>query len=156
MASMTAVESVKLTSELVPDQARWPKGLVIGTAAQGVVGRIQGLSLASQERVLNETSEILKKCLSPGLEEGRRTGLVIGYVQSGKTLSFTTLAAMARDNGYQLVIVLAGTTTNLVDQSADRLKTDLNIGRTRDWRLIRQPREDILADYQRLEIALSK
>src|SRR6185312_2580318 len=97
---------------------------------------------------------ILLNCLPPNSKRERRTGLVIGYVQSGKTLSFTTLAAMARDNGYQLVIVLAGTTTNLVDQCADRLRRDLDIGRTRDWRLLRQPREGAEADYQRLDIVL--
>jgi len=151
---MTTVESIELTRDRVPDQTRWPNEMVVGPAAHGVVGRTQGLSYESQQRILDETSEILKKCLPPGCEEGRRTGLVIGYVQSGKTLSFTTLAAMARDNGYQLVIVLAGTTTNLVDQCADRLRRDLDIGRTRDWRLLRQPREGVDADYQRLDIVL--
>lgn len=50
-----------------------------------------------------------------------------GYVQSGKTMSFETVIALARDNGYGLVIVLAGTKNNLRDQSEDRLKKDLGI-----------------------------
>jgi hypothetical protein len=36
------------------------------------------------------------------------TGLVVGYVQSGKTLSFTAVTALARDNRFQLVIIIAG------------------------------------------------
>lgn len=32
------------------------------------------------------------------------TGLVVGYVQSGKTLSFTTVIGLARDNGFPLII----------------------------------------------------
>src|SRR5690606_12040217 len=62
-------------------------------------------------------------------------GLVIGYVQSGKTLSFTSLAALARDNQFRLVILLAGTTNNLVEESYDRLKDDLDIDENREWKL---------------------
>ena len=38
-----------------------------------------------------ETRRILGKCVSPSLNAGAKTGLVIGYVQSGKTLSFTAV-----------------------------------------------------------------
>ena len=58
---------------------------------------------------------------------GRTTGLVLGQVQSGKTLSFTAVAAMARDNGYRVVIVITGTTTTLLDQSVNRLRRDLGL-----------------------------
>ena len=56
-------------------------------------------------------------------------------MQSGKTLSFTSLAALARDNKYQIVILLAGTTNNLVEQSFERLKQDLKINKNREWKL---------------------
>jgi hypothetical protein len=42
-------------------------------------------------------------------------------------MSFETVIALARDNGYGVVIVLAGTKNNLRDQSEDRLKKDLGI-----------------------------
>jgi hypothetical protein len=58
---------------------------------------------------------------------GRRTGLVVGYVQSGKTLSFTTVIALARDNGCPLVIVVAGTSAPLLKQTTDRLLEDLQV-----------------------------
>ncbi len=77
--------------------------------------------------VLQEAQRILGRCLPPA-ESGRpETGLVVGYVQSGKTMSFETVIALARDNGYGLVVVLAGTKNNLRDQSEDRLKKDLGI-----------------------------
>ena len=70
---------------------------------------------------------ILGRCLPPTETGKAETGLVVGYVQSGKTMSFETVIALARDNGYGLIIVLAGTKNNLRDQSEDRLKKDLGI-----------------------------
>ena len=48
-------------------------------------------------------------------------------MQSGKTLSFTTLTALARDNNYQIVIIIGGTSVNLLDQSKKRVRKDLRI-----------------------------
>ena len=42
-------------------------------------------------------------------------------MQSGKTLSFTTVIGLARDNGFPLVVLLAGTKENLHEQTASRL-----------------------------------
>ncbi|QKT03391.1 hypothetical protein HUS23_06030 [Ectothiorhodospiraceae bacterium 2226] len=75
----------------------------------------------------------MSECVAPDASDETNTGLVIGYVQSGKTLSFTSLTALARDNGYRLVILLAGTTNNLVEQSFDRLKNDLDVAGAREW-----------------------
>ena len=74
-----------------------------------------------------EAHRILGRCVPPKGPDGEATGLVVGYVQSGKTLSFTTLTALARDNGYGVVILIAGTIDNLKSQSEDRLKQDLGI-----------------------------
>lgn len=76
--------------------------------------------------VCNEASEILSHCIAPKTL-GTITNLAVGYVQSGKTMSFTMLTALAADNGYKVVIYLTGTKTNLQDQTANRLKKDLNI-----------------------------
>lgn len=85
------------------------------------------------DSVLQEAQRILGRCLPPTDPVGRETGLVVGYVQSGKTLSFETVISLARDNGYGLVIVLAGTKNNLRDQSEDRLKKDLGIEDGDNW-----------------------
>ena len=79
------------------------------------------------ETVKTEAISVLSKCAPPTAPPKQETGLVIGYVQSGKTLSFTTVAALARDNGYQMVIVIAGTSLNLRDQSTQRLEDDLEL-----------------------------
>ncbi len=83
--------------------------------------------------VLQEAQRILGRCLPPSAPPEHSTGLVVGYVQSGKTMSFETVISLARDNGYGVVIVLAGTKNNLRDQSEDRLKKDLGIDEGENW-----------------------
>ncbi|WP_421533529.1 Z1 domain-containing protein [Morganella morganii] len=83
--------------------------------------------------ILQEAQRILGRCLPPKEESGRETGLVVGYVQSGKTLSFETVISLARDNGYGMVIVFAGTKTNLREQSEERLIKDLGIDEGENW-----------------------
>ena len=70
---------------------------------------------------------ILSQCMSPNSGTGSRTGLVVGYVQSGKTLSFTTVAALANDNGFGIIVVIAGMTNELSRQSHTRLLRDLGV-----------------------------
>lgn len=55
-------------------------------------------------------------------------GLVVGYVQSGKTANFTGVVARAADAGYRLIIVLAGTMNILRAQTQRRIDREL-IGR---------------------------
>lgn len=52
-------------------------------------------------------------------------GLVIGYVQSGKTANFSALIAKAADAGYKIVIVLSGLHNTLRQQTQRRLQRDL-------------------------------
>jgi hypothetical protein len=92
-------------------------------------------------RVLDETYRIMQVCGNPNSLTNNETGIVIGYVQSGKTLSFTTLAALARDNNYQIIIVIAGISVSLVNQSTDRLSIDLRLNTRYDrkWILLQNP-----------------
>lgn len=85
------------------------------------------------DSVLQEAQRILGRCLPPTESEGRETGLVVGYVQSGKTMSYETVISLARDNGYGVVIVFAGTKKNLREQSEDRLTKDLGIEEGDNW-----------------------
>jgi hypothetical protein len=55
-------------------------------------------------------------------------GLVVGYVQSGKTANFTGVVARAADAGYRLIIILTGTTEILRRQTQRRLDKEM-IGR---------------------------
>jgi hypothetical protein len=52
-------------------------------------------------------------------------GLVVGYVQNGKTTNFTAVIAKAIDAGYRLIIVLSGTTNLLRNQTQRRLDMEL-------------------------------
>lgn len=115
---------------------------VVGREIRAVLSK-KGLPETEARRVESETCRILSGCVSPSERSIHRTGLIVGYVQSGKTLSFTALTALARDNRYRLVIVLGGTTTNLVDQSLKRLTDDLDIEGhgQRIWTLLANPTE---------------
>ncbi|MYB30088.1 MAG: alpha-1,4 polygalactosaminidase [Cenarchaeum sp. SB0663_bin_5] len=88
---------------------------------------------------------ILRKSLCPADDTGHRTGLVIGYIQSGKTTSIGMVAALARDNGYRVVIVVVGVSTVLLQQSTRRLRNDLGVndgGAIRRWRALENPQDD--------------
>ena len=70
-------------------------------------------------------------------------GLVLGYVQSGKTANMEALIAMAADHGWNLFIILGGTKDNLREQTRDRIIADLtNNNGNLNWRGIEQPQGD--------------
>lgn len=54
-----------------------------------------------------------------------RRGLVVGYVQSGKTANYSALIAKAADTGYRLFIVLTGIHNQLRQQTQRRLNAEL-------------------------------
>lgn len=86
------------------------------------------LDREGQAAAAAETLRILGRCRpADWTAGGAEAELVVGAVQSGKTLSFTSLIAAARDNGFPLVVVLAGTKKNLRDQTYERLLRDLGM-----------------------------
>jgi hypothetical protein len=107
-------------------------------------------------RILDETYRIMQVCGNPNDATNNETGIVIGYVQSGKTLSFTTLTALARDNNYQIVIVIAGISSNLVNQSTQRLESDLRLNTRYDrkWTLLQNPIRT--EDFETIETSLAQ
>lgn len=99
---------------------------VQGEQATGVAHR----ALSDQEArtdLIQSAAEILGSGIDPAKARGTVTGLVVGYVQSGKTLSFTTVIGLARDNGFPIVILIAGNKDNLLTQSHQRLERDLDV-----------------------------
>ncbi|MDQ0417087.1 hypothetical protein J2Z48_001259 [Croceifilum oryzae] len=54
-----------------------------------------------------------------------RRGLVVGYVQSGKTANYTALINKAFDAGYKIIVVLAGLHNNLRSQTQARLEEEV-------------------------------
>ncbi|MBL0187526.1 MAG: hypothetical protein IPP97_17475 [Candidatus Obscuribacter sp.] len=74
-------------------------------------------------RKLEEHSHLILDLLEDPERAGpwSRRGLVVGQVQSGKTMNFTALINKAADAGYKLIIVLAGLWENLRYQTQGRL-----------------------------------
>lgn len=102
----------------------------------------RSVPMESRESLERNAVSILSKGISPEAIDGSQTGLVVGYVQSGKTMSFETVTALARDNKFQIVIVIAGVTTNLLNQSTERLARDLGLSdpsRPRRWVQLANP-----------------
>jgi hypothetical protein len=62
-----------------------------------------------------------------GPQSFRVQGLVLGYVQSGKTANITALIAKCADLGYKLFIVLSGMDDGLRKQTQERLGLELGL-----------------------------
>ena len=100
---------------------------------------------SSRDNVSNAAVSILAKGINPTAATGWETGLVVGYVQSGKTMSFEAVAALARDNAFQIVIVVAGISNPLLNQSTGRLRRDLRLDepdRARRWIQFQNPSDN--------------
>ncbi len=73
-------------------------------------------------RLDDSTNKILGHLEDPQrLGPWRRTGLVVGQVQSGKTGNYIGLACKAADAGYKLIVILAGSWDNLRSQTQLRV-----------------------------------
>jgi hypothetical protein len=123
------MEVIDIVAPRPPAGTQWNP--VVGSETLDLLDHLS-LSEKSRDVLRDEALNILGRCLPPTTDAGHQTGLAVGYVQSGKTMSFTTLAALARDNGYGLVIVVAGATSPLLDQSRRRLESDLRLNNRYD------------------------
>ena len=82
------------------------------------------------------SDEVLERLTDPTRGEAYQSkGLVVGYVQSGKTANITGVVAKAIDAGYRLVIVMTGTIEMLRAQTQRRIDMEL-VGK-----------QNILGDY---------
>ncbi len=114
-------ETIKIIQPTVPN---FP--IVEGLRTRDLISRLTKLDSEEIDNLKNETTAILSQCVNPVNTVGSTTGIAIGYVQSGKTMSFTTLTALALDNGFRIVIYFAGIKVNLLEQTTKRLKKDLH------------------------------
>ena len=87
--------------------------------------------VASIDDASNEVVSLLEKPSQESQFSGR--GLVVGHVQSGKTANMTAVIAKALDAGYNTVIVLAGLTNKLRQQTQLRLYHDLVLRNPMQW-----------------------
>lgn len=74
----------------------------------------------------HSTDEVVRRLSDPCRNEVYSSkGLVVGYVQSGKTANFSGVLAKAADAGYRFIVVLAGTLDILRSQTQRRLDKEL-------------------------------
>lgn len=76
----------------------------------------------AREQVSPELIDALQGSRGPGIEGEHVAGLVVGSIQSGKTISFSTVSALCLEAGATAIVVVSGTDTNLRDQTLDRMR----------------------------------
>lgn len=99
-----------------------------------IVDKLMSRELPEKER--SKLWESAKHILNAKPEMDSKTGLALGYVQSGKTTQMIALTAAAFDAGYRVVIALLGSTNLLLDQNDRRFKEKLDIENRNDFRWI--------------------
>jgi hypothetical protein len=119
----------------------------------------QNLDESSANVLRKATTRILERTELLDGKISTNCQLVVGEVQSGKTMSFTSLIALAHDSGFPLVIVLAGTKDQLLSQTAERLNRDLKAdgnGGPNPWLMVVKPRKkDRNSNIKKLQRSLS-
>lgn len=87
--------------------------------------RRQDFSEAVIDQMESDCARVLKQCANPemtlNVNERKKKGLVVGDVQSGKTANYLGLINMACDFGYKIIVLLAGMTDSLRQQTQTRV-----------------------------------
>lgn len=105
---------------------------------------VRGFDPANLETLDEATTAVVERITDPEQRAAYQSkGVVVGYVQSGKTANFTGVIAKALDAGYRLVIVLSGTMDLLRDQTQRRIDMEL-VGKEQ---IRRHASEDDRFDY---------
>lgn len=122
------------TIQIIDDDQETNSRLKIGENTLHFMDMQKGIDDDGKAVIIDEAMHILKQCIKPGVKDNI-TNIAVGYIQSGKTLSFTTLTALAADNGYRVIVYLTGTKKNLQEQTSSRLRKDLDVDGTDTYRL---------------------
>lgn len=85
----------------------------------------KGWAESAVDSIDHESTGIVARLHPPRKDGFSGRGLVVGHIQSGKTANMTAVIAKAVDAGYRLVIVLAGLTDSLREQTQERMDADL-------------------------------
>jgi hypothetical protein len=99
--------------------------------------------------VLNEASNTVV-AHTPDIKrkKWKSRGLVVGYVQSGKTTNFTSVIAKLADEDYRLIIVLSGIHNGLRKQTQARMDQQLKDLKPDRWWPLTQQAHDFLTPAQ--------
>ncbi|MCI1255670.1 MAG: Z1 domain-containing protein [Corynebacterium provencense] len=87
------------------------------------------------ESIDMSSNQVIANSGMPSIQDLRTRGLVVGFVQSGKTTNFLSVIAKAADEGYRLIVVLAGMTNSLREQTQERLLRSLVSYTRQHWTL---------------------
>lgn len=88
---------------------------------------------ASIQDLDDASTKVVAHLADPHETTFQRRGLVLGFVQSGKTTNFTAVIAKAADAGYSFFIVLSGIHNGLRQQTQDRLSEQLWNPSREEW-----------------------
>lgn len=137
-AAQKNVEILRRNS-LVKIKDDWYKGPLLTdrhwTALEGYLRNAKNWNDESVLPINESSTEVVSLLANPALEQFRCRGLVVGYVQSGKTANMTAVIAKAVDAGYNFVVVLGGVTNKLRQQTQRRLQSDIVERHREVWQL---------------------
>jgi hypothetical protein len=97
---------------------------------------LRKMDSADTTRVVQKAAELVSQLPDPQQGGANRQALLLGLIQSGKTVALTTSIALAADNGYTCFVVLTSDNIWLYNQTVERIKEDLprlQIEEKEDW-----------------------
>ncbi|WP_217637166.1 Z1 domain-containing protein [Geodermatophilus telluris] len=104
--------------------------------------RHKGFGDENIEAIDKSSTKVVALLEHPKQAAFRTRGLVVGFVQSGKTTNFTAVMAKAADRGYKLFIVLSGIHNTLRRQTQIRLVKDLVESNPGQWHQVTSETHD--------------
>lgn len=105
-------------ADLIADGRFWP-------SLKHHLSNVKQWTPEAVQSIHDASDRIVAWLQSPWAGSIKTRGLVVGYVQSGKTANFTAVIAKAADAGYRFFIVLSGTKRSLRSQTQQRLEQEL-------------------------------
>jgi len=89
---------------------------------KGLLNKNLSLETNVSKEVYQNSLHILGRCNNPNNWGLNKQGMVVGMVQSGKTVSMLSLTSMAISSGYNLIIYLTGSKESLRIQTQERIR----------------------------------
>lgn len=121
-------DTIVISREFEPwyEEARGQRSSLYWTNYEKYLAEVKGWEAPSITDLNRSTDSIVERLTDPTRIEIKQTkGLVVGYVQSGKTANFTGVIAKAIDAGYRLIVVMTGTIEILRAQTQRRIDMEL-------------------------------
>jgi hypothetical protein len=106
--------------------------------------RAEGRTDQDLDGIEKSSTRVVSLLPSPTASKAEGRGLVMGYVQSGKTTNFMSVAAKCADEGYRLIVILSGVTNNLRNQTQNRVHSALSSGGDLHWHWLTQENIDFI------------